>query len=78
MNTKNGGIEMDNNEKYKLVTRRGLAWGVGAVALGTVAFAGILGVLNGTTELVTLSLGILGTTLGSIVGFYFGKKTSEE
>ena len=67
-----------NNEHFKLITRRYLAWGVAGLATITVAFAGVWGVVTGTIELVTLSLGILGTTIGSVVGFYFSKKISEE
>ncbi len=73
-----GQIDADANERFKLFTRRVIAWSVGGVALGTVAFAGIFGTLNNEMQLATLSLGILGTTLGSIIGFYFGKKTGEE
>lgn len=68
----------NHQEKFKLITRRYLAWGVGGIAIITVAFAGIWGVLTATIELVTLSLGILGTTIGTIVGFYFSKKVGEE
>jgi len=67
-----------NNDLFKLITRRYLAWGIGGVAVATVAFTGVWGVLTATIELVTLSLGILGTSIGSIIGFYFGKKMSEE
>ncbi len=66
------------NEIFKLVTRRYLAWGLGGLAMGTIAFTGVWGVIHGVTELVTLSLGILGTVTGSIIGFYFSKKVSEE
>ena len=67
-----------NNELFKLITRRYLAWGIGGLAVVTVAFTGVWGVLTNAIELVTLSLGILGTSIGSIIGFYFGKKLSEE
>ena len=65
-------------EQYKLTTRRYLAWGLGGLAIATVAFTGIWGVVVNATELVTLSLGILGTAIGSIIGFYFSKKVSDE
>lgn len=68
----------DNNEKFKLNTRRWLAWGVGGVAIAVIGFTGVWGLMKGMMEAVTLSVGILGTTIGSIIVFYFGKKASEE
>lgn len=67
-----------NNEIFKLTTKRYLAWGVGGLAVATVAFTGIWGTLTNQIELVTLAIGGLIGILGTIVGFYFGKKTSEE
>lgn len=67
-----------NNELFKLITRRYLAWAVAGVAVGTLAFAGIWSVINGVMALATLTLGMLGTTIASIVGFYFAKKLAEE
>lgn len=69
---------MANNEQFKLNTRRWLAWGVGGVAIGVIGFAGVWGVLNNMMEVVTLSIGILATTIGSVIAFYFSKKLSEE
>lgn len=69
---------MANNEQFKLNTRRWLAWGVGGVAIGVIGFAGVWGVITGAIEIVTLSIGILGTTIGAIMAFYFVKKLSEE
>lgn len=68
----------NNNEKFKLVTKRILAWGIGGLAIATIAFIGVWGTITEQPELVTLAGGGLIGLIGSIVGFYFGKKTSEE
>ncbi|MBA7642566.1 hypothetical protein ES703_50261 [subsurface metagenome] len=67
-----------DNEKFKLVSRRGLAWGIGGLFALTVAFVAIWGVIFALDAYVTMAVGIAGTGIGSIIGFYFGKKTSEE
>ncbi|MBA7654307.1 hypothetical protein ES703_62184 [subsurface metagenome] len=69
---------MDNNEKFKLVTRRGLAWGAVAVAILALAFASVWSVLHGIMELATLTLVALSNIIIGVIAFYFGKKTSEE
>ena len=66
------------NEKFKLVTRRGLAWGAVWVAVITLAYTAIWSVVNGVTEIATLTLGMLGNITIGVIAFYFGKKTSEE
>ena len=68
----------DSEEHYKLVTRRYIAWGIGSLATATVAFIGIWGAVTDRSELVTLAGGGLIGLVGSIIGFYFSKKTSEE
>jgi hypothetical protein len=65
-------------DEFKLVTRRGLAWGIGGLMAATVSFIAVWGAITGTDEFVTLAVGIGGTTIGSILGYYFAKKTSEE
>lgn len=69
---------MENNEKFKLVTKRGLAWGLGGLFGGTIAFTAGWGVVYNIPEFVTLAIGIAGTSIGLILGFYFAKKLSEE
>lgn len=66
------------NEKFKLITRRYLAWGLGGVAVATIAFIGVWGAIHNQAELVTLAGGGLIAIISGLVGFYFGKKTSEE
>ncbi|MBA7641614.1 hypothetical protein ES703_49299 [subsurface metagenome] len=68
----------DNNEKFKLVTRRYLAWGAVGIAILTLAFAAGWSVVNGVTALATLTLGMLGNVVIGVIAFYFAKKTSEE
>ena len=67
-----------NNEQFKLNTKRYLAWGIGGLATATVAFTGIWGTITNQIELVTLAIGGLIGVLGSVMGYYFGKKVSEE
>lgn len=69
---------MENNEKFKLNTRRYLAWGIGGGSVSVIAFVGIWGTLTNQPTLVTLAGGGLIGFIGAIVGYYFGKKTSEE
>jgi len=68
----------DDNEKFKLVTRRYLAWGLAGMAAVVLAFIAIWGTVTEQDALVTLAGGGFLTMLGTVVGFYFGKKTSEE
>ncbi|MBW2648965.1 MAG: hypothetical protein JRC53_03975 [Deltaproteobacteria bacterium] len=60
-----------NNDMFKLVTRRYLAWGFVLIATLVISFIAVYGVLTAQTELVT-------TEIGAVIGFYFGKKVSEE
>jgi len=66
------------NELFKLNTKRYLAWGIGVLAGGSIAFTGIWGTITNQIEFVTLAAGGLIGALGTIIGFYFGKKMSEE
>ena len=67
-----------NNELFKLVTRRWLAWPIAWLYSLTVAFLVIWGAITGQKELVTLGGGMIGTGIGFILGYYFHKKMSEE
>lgn len=67
-----------DNELFKLKTRRYLAWGIGGLFAATVAFVAIWGVLASIDAYVTMAVGIAGTSIGGVLGFYFSKKTSEE
>jgi len=67
-----------NNEMFKLVTRRYLAWGFVAIATLVISFVAVYGVLTSQTELVTMAAGGLLTEIGAIIGFYYSKKISEE
>jgi len=65
-------------EEFKLLTRRVLAWGIGLPITYTLCAGLIYGLVKGQMEVVTLCAGILGTAIGSVIGFYFGKKVAEE
>ncbi len=71
---------MDNNEKFKLTTRRYLAWGLGGLATTGSVFAVVWHQIFGTgcSEIASTALGGLLVIIGGIIGFYFAKKTSEE
>ncbi|GAI76457.1 unnamed protein product [marine sediment metagenome] len=67
-----------DSEKFKLNTRRYLAWGVVYIACFTGAFIAVWGALNRMDAYVTMAVvGLLELAAG-VIGFYFGKKTSEE
>lgn len=68
----------NNNELFKLTTKRYLAWGIGGLAGAAIAFTGIWGTITSQIEFVTLAIGGLIGVLGTVVGFYFSKKTNEE
>lgn len=69
-----------NDDRFKMITRRYLAWGAIGVAMGTCSFVAIWSIVckSGCQELGSLALGILGTSVGTIIGFYFSKKMKEE
>ena len=67
-----------DNELFKLVTRRYLAWGFVLIATLIISFVAVYGALTAQTELVTMAAGGLLTEIGAIIGFYFSKKVSEE
>lgn len=66
------------NESFKLNTRRWLAWGLVGLGGITIAFLAIWGAIKGNMAMVTLGGGALIGEIGMVVGFYFGKKLSEE
>lgn len=66
------------NELFKLVTRRWIAWGFVSVATLVLSFIAVWGAITEQTALVTLAGGGLLAELGVAIGFFFGKKTSEE
>jgi len=67
-----------NNEKFKLLTRRVLAWVFVGLVTVTLCFIAVWGTIHGIIELVTLAGGGLLTELGTVIAFYFVKKMSEE
>jgi len=71
---------LENNERYKLVTRRYLAWGAVWTAIGVASAVLILESVGKIScpQLASAALGFLATATGVVLGFYFAKKTSEE
>ncbi|MBA7554058.1 hypothetical protein ES705_46670 [subsurface metagenome] len=67
-----------DNELFKLLTKRVLAWGFVGIALLVLAFIAIWGAITEQMAMVTLAAGGLIAGASTVVGFYFGKKTSEE
>jgi len=67
-----------NNELFKLVTRRYVAWFFVGVATLVLSFIAVWGALTELTALVTLAGGVLLVELGTAIAFFFGRKTSEE
>ncbi len=67
-----------DNERFKLITRRVIAWAVVGVALVGFGFLVIYGAIQGNEILVALGAGTLSSTLGAAIAFFFGKKASEE
>jgi len=67
-----------DNEKFKLFTRRYLAWWVVGIATATGAFVAVWGAVHNIDAYVTLgAVGLLELAAG-VIGYFFGKKTSEE
>ena len=69
---------MDPNELFKLITRRWLAWPISFLFAVTATFLVIWGAITGSMECVGAGIGIVGTGLGTVIGFYFGHKLKEE
>lgn len=76
---------MDNNEKFKLITRRFIAWGVGGLAAAALVFVVVWSQINnvvcpkcGGNALADVAIGGLIAIVSGIIGFYFSKKISEE
>ena len=67
-----------DEQKYKLVTRRILAWGVIFLIVPAVAFAIIYGAVTRQTDIFTAGMTGGGTMAGVALTYYFTTKTSEE
>jgi quinol-cytochrome oxidoreductase complex cytochrome b subunit len=69
--------EMDN-EQYKLTTRRLIGLCTAIPFVLTCCFIGVWGILQNLEIYVIAIIELIGVALGFILGYYFGKKTSEE
>lgn len=69
-----------NNEKFKLITRRIIAWAFGGLAIASLGFIVIWDTINiaECNEMASTALGGLIAVVSGIIGYYFAKKTSEE
>lgn len=66
------------DDLYKLATRRYIAWGFIGMATLVISFIAVWGAITEQTALVTLAGGGLIAEIGTALGFFFGKKVSEE
>jgi len=66
------------NELFKLVTRRWVALPLVGAAIVAGLFMVFYGAISRQTELATMGGAALFVELGTITGFYFAKKLSEE
>ena len=70
---------MNDDDKFKLLTRRWLALLTVVPAVGTICFITAWGAIYGQLELVTLGVGMLGgSVLGAVLTTYFTRRISEE
>ena len=68
----------NNNDIFKLLTRRWLAWPIAWLYALTVCFLAVWGAITRQMELVTLAGAMIASGIAFILGYYFAKKTSEE
>ena len=69
---------MENNELYKLITRRWVALPLVGSAIVAGLFLVVYGAVSGQIELATMGGAALFTELGTVTAFFFAKKLSEE
>lgn len=71
---------MNNNDKFKLITRRYIALGFGGLATATLCFIVIWSLLceTGCREMAMAALGGLIAIVMGVVNTYLGKKVKEE
>jgi uncharacterized membrane protein YhaH (DUF805 family) len=69
---------MENNELFKLLTRRWVALPLVGAAIVAALFMVVYGAISEQIELATMGGAALFVELGTITGFYFAKKLSEE
>ena len=67
-----------NNDLFKLVTRRWVALPLVGAAIVAALFMVVYGAVSRQIELATMGGAALFVELGTITGFYFAKKLSEE
>ena len=72
--------ETAEDNRFKLLTRRYLAWGLGAIATATLSFVVIWSLITetGCREMASTAVGGLIAVVTGLIGFYFGKRVKEE
>lgn len=72
---------MNNNEKFKLTTRRYIAWGLGGLATATLVFVVVFSLITGTyvpsaggNALADVAVGGLIAIVAGVIGFYFSRE----
>ncbi|KKN87084.1 hypothetical protein LCGC14_0263540 [marine sediment metagenome] len=69
---------MENNDRFKLNTRRWVALPVVAMATAAALFLVVYGAISEQLALATMGGTALFTELGAVTAFYFSKKINEE
>ena len=72
---------MNNNEKFKLTTRRYIAWGLGGLATATLVFVVVFSLITGTVchecggnDMASVAIGGLIAIVSGVIGFYFSRE----
>ncbi|GAJ16495.1 unnamed protein product [marine sediment metagenome] len=72
---------MDNNDKFKLITRRYIAWGLGGLATATLVFVVVWSQITGAVcpecggnEMASVAIGGLIAIVSGVIGFYFSRE----
>lgn len=70
---------MEDSDKFKLITRRVIAWGLGGVATLALAFVVVWSQIcpGESNEMASTATGGLIAIVSGIIGFYFSKKVRE-
>lgn len=65
-------------DRFKLFTRRLLAWGTVFPIVLILCFAVVWGAVHDNMELVNLAVGFAGGALSTVLAMYFGKRLVDE
>lgn len=72
---------MNNNEKFKLTTRRYIAWGLGGLATAALVFVVVWSQITGAVctkcggnDMASVAIGGLIAIVAGVIGFYFSRE----